>query len=46
LMQESYNKRLNILIHGIEEDENQVWEKRETTNEKFENFLTDGLNID
>jgi len=45
-MQESYNKRLNILIHGIEEDENQVREKRETTIEKFEKFRTDGLNID
>ena len=27
-MKESYDKRLNILIHGIQEDNNNVWEKR------------------
>ena len=31
LMKESYDKRLNILIHGIQEDSNNVWEKREKT---------------
>ena len=29
LMKESYDKRLNILIHGIQEDNNNVWEKRQ-----------------
>ena len=28
IMLESYNKRLNVLIHGIEEDESNAWEKR------------------
>ena len=35
LMQESYNKRLNILIHGIEEDEDSVWESHQKTLEKM-----------
>ena len=36
LMKKSYHKRLNILIHGIKEDNNNnVWEKREKTIEKF-----------
>ena len=35
LMKESYDKKLNILIHGIQEDNNNVWEKREKTIEKF-----------
>ena len=46
IMLESYNKRLNVLIHGIEEDESNTWEKREETVQKFETFLNDGLNID
>ena len=28
LIKESYDKRLNILIHSIQEDNNNVWEKR------------------
>ena len=38
LMQEYYDKKLNILIHGIEENNNDVWEKREKTNKKFQDF--------
>ena len=45
IMQESYNKRLNLLIHGIQEDDKQVWEKRDVTISKFENFLKNGLKI-
>ena len=44
-MKESYEKRLNILIHGIQEDNNNVWEKREKTIEKFQDFLKNGLKI-
>ena len=44
VMQESYAKRLNILIHGIKEDH--PWEKREETVTKFQNILKDGLKID
>ena len=44
-MKESYDKRLNILIHGIQEDNNNVWEKKEKTIEKFQDFLKNGLKI-
>ena len=44
-MKASYDKRLNILIHGIREDENQAWEKRDETVKKFQNFLEKGLKI-
>ena len=45
IMQESYSKRLNVLIHGIKEDEGNAWEKREATVQKFKTSLNDGLNI-
>ena len=37
-MLESYDERLNILIHGIKEDGNNAWEKQEKTIEKFIEF--------
>ena len=37
LANEAYRKRLNLLIHGL--DENEVWEKKETTLLIFKNFL-------
>ena len=46
VMQESYDKRLNILIHGIRENSNNAWEKREETIAKFKNFLKNGLKMD
>ena len=45
LMQESYSKRMNILIHVIEEDNNSVWESHKQTTERFENFLEDALKM-
>ena len=45
IMQDSYNKRLNVLFYGIREDEGNAWEKREATVQKFNTFLNDGLNI-
>jgi len=45
-MQECYDKRLKVLIHGVKEDGDNVWEKKETTIEKYENFLEKGLKID
>ena len=45
IMQKSHNKRLNVLIHGIKEDEGNAWEKREAAVQKFKTFLNDGLNI-
>ena len=45
VMKECYNKRLNILIHGLPENEEIPWEKRETTLEIYKNFLKNGLQI-
>ena len=46
LMPESCNKRLNMLIHGIKEDDNKAWETRDETKAKFNNFVKEGLNIE
>ena len=43
LANEVYSKRLNLLIHGL--DENEVWEKKETTLLIFKNFVQEGLNL-
>ena len=45
IMQESYDERLNILVHGVKEDSDNVWEKRDKTIKKFEQFLPNGLKI-
>ena len=45
LMKESYDKRINVLIHGVQEDPDNAWENRETTIEKFQTFLKNGLKI-
>ena len=42
-MQESYDKRLNLLIHGIEESD--AWETLEKTKKLIHNFMKDGLLI-
>ena len=46
LQNESYGKRQNILIHGIEENEKSVWENRDTTIQKLKTFMKDGLEMD
>ena len=46
LQNEAYSKRLNVLIHGIVEDQENPWENRDTTVKLLNNFLTDGLKID
>ena len=43
VMQESYEKRLNILIHGLDENPTLAWEKVDETRKLVENFLSDGL---
>ena len=45
-MKESESKRLNILIHGLAEDESTVWEICETTRQIFQKFLREGLQIE
>jgi len=39
IIKESYDKRLNVLIHDIPADQGNVWEKCETTIKKFQDFL-------
>ena len=46
IMQESYDKRLKILIHGVKEGSVSPWEKHETTVTKFQDFLKNRLKID
>ena len=46
VMQESYQKRMNILVHGIEEDQECAWETRKKTAEKFDHFLYDAHKMD
>ena len=41
----NYDKRLNVLIHGFQEDPDNAWENRETTTEKFQTFLKNDLKI-
>ena len=46
LMRESYEKRLNIIVHGVMKDQDTPWEKRDKTESKFKDFLINGLKID
>lgn len=45
IMRESYDKRLNLLIHGVKESVG-PWELKEKTKEILSNFMRDGLRID
>ena len=45
LMQESYDKRFNVLFHGLDEELNSVWETRNKTLKILHQFMRDGLNI-
>ena len=45
IMQESYDKRLNVLFHGLEENSNSAWETRDETLKILQNFMKEGLNI-
>ena len=45
LMQESYDQRLNLLIHGLEESNKTDWEIRENTQETIYEFFQKGLQI-
>ena len=46
LSREEYNGRFNLLVHGIDGDENNSWETRCTTETKLKKILIDGLNIE
>ena len=46
VMKESYEKRLNILIHGLKEDRNSAWETREETLKIIHQFMREDLNVE
>ena len=46
LSREEYNGRFNLLVHGIDGDENNSWETRCTTETKLKKILIDGLNVE
>jgi len=43
LQSESYRKRINILIHGIEESG--AWERKEETRKILDNFFENALHL-
>ena len=42
---EACSQRLNLLVHGIKESKEEVWKTKQSTLEKFDQFLQDGLKI-
>jgi len=46
VMKESYEKRFNLLIHGITESVENVWETPSQTLAHVQQFMKDGLQID
>ena len=46
LMLESYKKRFNLLIHGIDENFRYAWETQEQTKHLVEDFMKEGLKIE
>ena len=46
VMQESYEKRFNILIHGLEEKCDSAWETPDETLQIVHNFMNEGLKIE
>ena len=46
LSREAYSKKFNLLVHGLEEDQNNLWENRATTESMLKKFLKDGLQIE
>ena len=43
LQNESYSKRLNVLIHGVEEDKKLAWESQDMTTQKLKTIMKEGL---
>ena len=46
VQREAYSKRMNLLIHGIDEKTDNVWETKAETTEIFNKFLINGLQLD
>jgi len=45
-MKESYDKRFNLLIRGLDESNDSAWEKAEEILEIVYNFMKEGLQIE
>ena len=45
IMQESFKKRFNILLHGFKESDKSAWETRDETLKIIQNFLREGLKV-
>ena len=46
ITQESHDKMLNILIHGIKENSDSPWEKHQESWDKYHDFLKNGLHME
>ena len=45
IVKEAYNKRLNLLVHGVSESVDNIWESREVTLQLFIQLMTQGLKL-
>ena len=45
-IKEIYAKKLNLLMHGLEEDKGSVWKNKEKTTHIFQKFLSGGLKLE
>ena len=45
IVKEAYNKRLNLLVHGVPESVHNIWELREVTLQLFIQLITQGLKL-
>ena len=46
LIGDAYNKRFNLLVHGLEENPDNNWETCAQTNSIFRNFLNEALQLE
>ena len=46
IMQDSYNMRMNLLIHGLDEKQDSAGETRKDTQDIFKDFLEQALDTD
>ena len=45
IVKEAYNKQLNLLVHGVPESVDNIWESREVTLQLFIQLMTQGLKL-
>ena len=46
LSREAYSKRFNLLVHGLEEDQTNLWENRTVTENLLKKFFIQGLKME